>query len=79
MFLGVVITYSRLASSNFPNFIEPPFRCFAKHPYNSISIMSPGGVLRSFVAQIASSSYFAVIKVNVSFVQARKCGHTSGE
>ena len=34
--------------------------------------MSPGGVLRSFVAQIASSSYFAVIKVNVSFVQARK-------
>jgi len=34
--------------------------------------MSPGGVLRSFVAQIASSSYFAVIKVNVFSVQARK-------
>ena len=34
--------------------------------------MSPGGVLHRFVAQIASSSYFAVIKVNVSFVQARK-------
>ena len=28
--------------------------------------------IRRFVAQIASSSYFAVIKVNVSFVQAQK-------